>query len=82
MLWPDGQTNLALGFDACYQSNNEVFPRHALLPLCHGEECTGDWTSGMDDSVEVGVIIVMNVGRDTVDQSSVLGVGLSRPLMA
>lgn len=76
VLWPDGQTNLALGFDACYQSNNEVFARHAPFPLRHGEECAGDWTRGMDDGVEVGVIIVMNMGRNPVDQSSMLGVGL------
>jgi hypothetical protein len=36
----------------------------------------------VDDSVEVGIIIVMDVRRDAVDQSSMLGVCLSRPFVS
>jgi len=81
VLRPHCQADLALGFDTGYKSSEEVLTRYALLPLCHGKESAGYGPSRVDDRVEVRVVVVMDMRRDTVDQGSMLGVRLLRPLV-
>lgn len=52
------------------------------LPLSCRQQSAGYWTSGMNDGVEMRVIIVVDVRRDAVQQSSVLRISKQDTLVA
>ncbi len=66
MLRPNSQSDLALGFDAGHKGCDEVLARYSLLPLGDREERACDGAGRVNDSVEMGVIVVMDVRRYAV----------------
>jgi hypothetical protein len=74
VLRPHGEPDLALGLDAGHQGDEEVGAVKGTLPLGDGEEGAGDGAGRVDDGVEVGVVVVVDVGGYAVEESRVVGV--------
>jgi hypothetical protein len=78
MLRPHGQPELAFRLNAHDQREQELAAAEGPLPLRRGEQCTGDGARGVDDGVEVRVVVVVHVRGDAVEERGVLGVDAVR----
>lgn len=79
VLRPDGEAELALHLDPCDEGDQKLVAadRDGVgtgLKLGGGQERAGDGARGVDDGVEVGVVVVMDMRRDAVEESRVLRV--------
>lgn len=52
------------------------------LPFRCRQKSAGYWTGGMNDGVEMRVIVIVDMRRDAIQQSSVLRVSKEGTLMA
>ena len=76
MFRPYRQSELALRFDAHHQREEKVFaPDAGVAPFGDGEQRARDRTGRVDDCVEVGVVVVVDVACDAIEESCVLSVG-------
>lgn len=80
MLRPDGEPELALHLDARDERGQELPAADAAEPLARPElgrreQRAGDGAGGVDDGVQVRVVVVVDVRGDAVQQGGVLGVG-------
>ena len=58
---PHAEAKLALRLNTSNQSQEEVFAREWSLPIGYRQKRAGDGSSGMDELVQVSVVIVENV---------------------
>lgn len=87
VLRPYGQAELALNLDARSERKEEILAAYrggvgAGLPFSCCQQCAGHRAGGMDDCVEVCVIIIMDMRGDAVQESSMLGISEEGPLVA
>ena len=61
MLWPDGESEFAAGFNTRHQSEQEFFTFYVSSVLCKSKESRSDGAGGVDDCLEMSVIIVMDM---------------------
>lgn len=52
------------------------------LPLSCRQESAGYWTGGMNDGIEMRVIVIVNMRRNAIQQSSVLRISKEGTLVA
>jgi hypothetical protein len=74
MLRPHSQAQFALDLNPHNQRKQKLPPGKSTFPFRDSEESTSNRTGGMDDGVEMCIVVVMHVGCYPVDKCCMLGV--------
>lgn len=73
---PDTQSNFALSLDTSYQGEQEFFAGDSALPFRDGEQGTCNWARGVDELVEMRIIVIMDVGGYAIEKCGMLRIDL------
>ena len=74
MLRVDSESELAFGLDAGHKRGEKVLPGYRGVPFRDGEEGGGHRAGGVNRSLGVRAVVLVNMGGDAVDQGGSLDI--------